>query len=191
MTRPYDRTRRAAAAAETTTRIVDAAENLLANAPLGALTLQAVAAGAGVTVQTVMRHMGGRDGCIDAVRARVVARIDGHRLAAAEGDVGAALSGLLRHYEADGRLILHLLAQAPHEPWALDAVEQGRAYHRAWVLRSFGPHLPSPAPERRVDALVAATDLYVWRLLRLDLGRSAADTAAVIETLTLAVLEPR
>lgn len=191
MPRSYDRTRRAAAAAETTARIVDSTERLLASAPLGALTLPAIAAGAGVTVQTVMRHMGGRDGCLAAVRERVAARVDQQRRAVGPGDVGASLRALLEHYETDGRLVLHLLAQASDEPWARDAAESGRMYHRAWVLWSFGHRLPEPAPEPLVDALVAATDLYVWRLLRLDLGRSAEATAHVIESLTLAILEPR
>jgi hypothetical protein len=36
---------------------------------------------------------------------------------------------------------------------------------------------------------VAATDLYVWKLLRLDLGRSVASTEAVIARLVRATLE--
>jgi len=191
VTRPYDRSRRAAAAAATTTRIIDATEHLLARGAVRDVTLPAIAAGAGVTVQTVLRHMASRDGCLTAVAVRLRTRVDQQRRAAAPGDVPAALSDLLQHYEAEGRLILHLLAQAPAEPWALAAVEEGRAYHRAWVLRTFGPRLPSPPDDRTVDALVAATDLYVWRLLRLDLGRPRADVAAVIDTLTQAVLERR
>ena len=37
--------------------------------------------------------------------------------------------------------------------------------------------------------MVAATDIYVWKLIRLDLGRSAAHTQSVIERLTSAALE--
>lgn len=189
MTRPYDRTRRAAAAEETTRKIVDSTERLLAGGTLGALTLPAIAAGAGVTVQTVIRHLGSRDGCLAAVRERVARRVDEQRRVAEPGDVAGALRGLLHHYESEGRLILHLLAQAADEPWKQEAAESGRLYHRAWVVWSFGPLLPDPIPEPTIDALVAATDLYVWRLLRLDLGRSADATAHVIETLTRAILE--
>ena len=189
MPRPYDRRRRAAAAAETTTRIVDAAEALLVEGPLAGLTLPAVAARAGVTVQTVLRHLGSRDGVVAAVRARVAARVEEQRGRSAPGDLEGALRDLVAHYEAEGRLVLGLLAQASGEPWARAAVEEGRAFHRAWVLRCFGPHLPSPAPEPRVDTLVAATDLYVWRLLRLDLGRSPAEVEAVMLRLARGALE--
>jgi hypothetical protein len=40
-----------------------------------------------------------------------------------------------------------------------------------------------------IDALVVATDLSTWKLLRLDLGRSAEDTSAVLRTLVAAILE--
>lgn len=189
MPRPYDRRRRAAAAAATTERIVDSAERLLRQGPLAGLTLPAVADGAGVTVQTVLRHMGSRDGCLAAVRARVAARIQAQRGASAPGDVDGALAGLITHYETDGALVLALLAQAAHEPWAGQAMAEGRAWHRAWVLRCFGPRLPAPAPDELVDALVAATDLYLWRLLRLDLDRDPAQVHAVMRRLVLALLE--
>jgi hypothetical protein len=37
-----------------------------------------------------------------------------------------------------------------------------------------------PGDHVGVDALIVATDLSVWRLLRHDLGRSREETAAVI-----------
>ncbi len=191
MPRPYDRTRRAAAAAATHSRIVDAAEALLRSGTMAEFTLPAIAAGAETTVQTVLRHMGSRDGCLAAVRERVAARIDAQRGGSAPGDVEAALAGLLDHYETDGVLVLALLAEAPEEPWAREAIEQGRLYHRNWVLRCFGPLLPCHAPPDLVDALVAATDLYLWRLLRLDLGRDPSQVRAVFSRLVHALLEPK
>jgi hypothetical protein len=76
-------------------------------------------------------------------------------------------------------LILNLLSQEHTNELAARAAREGRDYHRAWVLRCFGPML-EPADTTAVDALVAATDLYVWKLLRLDLGRSAEETTAAI-----------
>jgi hypothetical protein len=103
--------------------------------------------------------------------------------------VGGAVADLVAHYEAEGRLVLKLLAQeAGDEPIAGRAAEEGRVYHRAWVERCFGPLLPN-ADRDSVDALVAATDLYVWKLLRLDLGRSPAATEAVLVRLVRSVLE--
>lgn len=193
MPRAYDNTRRAQAAAETSERIGRATEELLTRQPTAAVTLQAIAEAAGVTVQTVLRHMGSREGCFLAAAQRVSARVDAHRAHAAPGDVDAALAGLLTHYEADGRLILNLLASEPTDDFASAAVEQGRAYHRAWVARCFGPHLPDEpgAHAAAVDALVAATDLYVWKLLRLDLGRAPEDVAAVVSRLVRGVLGAR
>ena len=189
MTRSYDMSTRARRAAETAERIVDATEELLAAGPIGDVTLDAIAAGADVSVQTVLRHMGSRDGGFEAVAKRLAARVDTQRGGTVPGDVDAAIAALMRHYEAEGRLILNLLAQeGGGDPLVLHSTETGRSYHRAWVERCFGPRLP-PADPEAIDALVAATDLYVWKLLRLDLGRSAAATEAVLARLVRGLLE--
>ncbi len=189
MPRAYDNSKRARDAARTTERIVAATEELLAGGPIGEVTLQAIAAGADVTVQTVLRHMGSRDGCFAAVGECVGARIDAQRGGTEPGDVDAAIATLIAHYEAEGRLMLNLLAQeGGAEAVPREAAEAGRAYHRAWVVRCFGPWPQEPDPQV-VDALVAATDLYVWKLVRLDLGRSPQATEAVVARLVRSILE--
>jgi hypothetical protein len=111
------------------------------------------------------------------------------REASAPGDVEGAIAGLLAHYEAEGRLVLNLLTQEQGgDPLVVEAARTGRDYHRAWVQRCFGPCL-GDASETTIDALVAATDLYAWKLLRLDLGRSPEATRTVIFALVNAVLE--
>lgn len=187
--RSYDNTRRAAAAAATTDRVAAVTEALLVEGPVAGVTLQTIADRSGVTVQTVLRHMGSRDGCFAAVRERLVARIDAHRANTPPGDIEAAITGLLAHYESDGRLVLNLLEQASSEPLAQEAASAGRAYHRAWVERCFGPSLRIGDRELALDALFAATDLCVWKLLRLDLGRSPQATSAIMTRLVAAVLE--
>jgi AcrR family transcriptional regulator len=212
--RPYDMTLRAKRAAETNERIVRATETLLLEGPLAEVTLKAIAAGAQVTVQTVLRHMGSRDGCLEAVAERLGERVAEQRGASAPGDVDGAIAGLVDHYEADGRLVLNLLAQeGGGEPLARRAAEVGRAFHRDWVQRCFAPWLGDAGDagdvrervdagdvrervdagdvRERVDALVAATDLYVWKLLRLDLGRSREAAEGVLRHLVTAVLEAR
>src|SRR5262245_24192020 len=131
MPRAYDMSRRARAAAMTGERIIARAEAFLAERPIGELTLEAIARGAGVTVQTVLRHVGSREGCIEAVKVRVAARIEVQRGRSAPGDVGAAVDEVLAHYEAEGRLVLNLLAQESASSVAREVVETGRAFHRA------------------------------------------------------------
>ncbi len=190
MTRSYDMTVRGRRAARTTERIVTATEALLREGPLGEVTLEAVARGAGVSVQTVLRHMGSRQGCLEAVGARVRARVQEQRSRAGPGDVRGALMELVAHYEAEGRLVLHLLAQEGVEPFARGAAATGRDYHRAWVRRCLGNSADPPDPET-LDALVAATDLYVWKLLRLDLARSPGEVTRVMIRLVQGILEPQ
>lgn len=189
MVRTYDMTNRAQQAAQTTHRIAEATETLLTERPIVDVTLQSIAEESGVTVQTVLRHMGSREGCFGVVRQQLGTRVQEQREGSAPGDVEGAIAGLLAHYEAEGRLVLNLLTQEHGgDPLVVEAAQTGRAYHRAWVQRCFGPRLREPS-ETTVDALVAATDLYIWKLLRLDLGRSPDATRTVISALINAVLE--
>ena len=188
MSRPYDMTGRAQAAERTRDRILTATEDLLATRPIDEVTLPAIAADAGVSVQTVLRHTGSRDGCFRLVAQRVQQRVGAQREASAPGDVRGALEGLMEHYEAEGRLVRNLLAQEPRDDFAAEAAATGRAYHRAWVQRCFGPRMRS-SETTEVDALVAATDLSVWTLLREDLGRTPTEVAAVMTRLVDALLE--
>lgn len=189
MARSYDMSRRSAMADRTAERIVTATETLVAGGPLSEVTLASIAEGAGVTVQTVLRHMGSREGCLEAVGRRVSARVAQQRGHTEPGDVRAAIAELTAHYEAEGRLVLNLLGQEQaSDDTAAHAVAEGRAFHRAWVERCFGPLMPTLNQES-VDAVVAATDIYVWKLIRLDLGRSRTATEAIITRLTRAALE--
>lgn len=187
MARAYDNRQRAARAAETRERVAAVAEALLTSGPVADLTLPRIADGAGVTVQTVLRHFGSRDGCLQAVAARVRERIEAQRGGEGPEDPATAVARLVDHYEREGRLVLHLLGQAPTgDPFAAAAAAEGRAFHRAWCARCFEV---SEDDRTRLDALVAATDLSVWKLLRLDLGRSPEETRAVVTRLVHAVLE--
>lgn len=188
MSRRYDMTNRARGAAETRERILDVTEELFATVPFKDVTLQSIAQGSGVTVQTVLRHMGSRDGCFEAMARRLGSRVDKQRGHTAPGDVEAAVDEVLAHYEAEGRIVLSLLGQERSDPQLADAVAIGRAQHRAWVERAFGPRLGTQPSEGTVDSLVLATDIYVWKLLRLDLGRSLEATREIVVKLVRALL---
>ena len=189
--RPYRQSARAEAAAQTGRDILAAAASLWRERALDAVTLADIAERAGVTVQTVLRRFGSKDGVIDAAIASDAAGITRERDDAPVGDVTGALDVLLAHYEADGDAALRTLAIEARYPAAQRVAAHGRAYHRAWCARVFAPSLPPPEADAyasRLDAFVAATDLYVWKLLRRDLGRSAAATRAAFDALVGALV---
>jgi hypothetical protein len=95
------------------------------------------------------------------------------------GDVAGAVANVVEHYERWGRNRLRLLSQEDRIDLVAEHVRGGRAYHVTWVEQTFAPQLAGlrgPARKRRVAALVAATDVYTWKLLRLDLGLSRVET---------------
>ena len=177
---------RAEAAARTARDILAAAAALWRERPLDEVTLAAIAARAGVSVRTVIRRFGSREGVIAACIAADAAGIDAERARVAPGDVGGALAVLLAHYERDGDAVLRTLAVEETVPEARAIARAGRAAHRAWCARVFAPYLPDSGDGShgaRLDAFVAATDLSLWKLLRRDLGRSAEETARVLRAL--------
>jgi len=189
--RGYRQTLRAQKTAETDDRIVAEAERLFSTEPFDRVTLAAITEAAGVTIPTLQRRFGNKEGVFAAFGDRVRARVQKQRGAPPAGDVRAALAELMAHYEAEGRMMWHLLRQEQDVPMLKRALAEGRAFHRAWVESVFADALvPESTPKARrarADALVAVTDLFVWKLLRLDLGRSRADVAASIAAMAEAV----
>jgi AcrR family transcriptional regulator len=175
--RGYTMTARAQAVEATRTSILDALVQLSMEHLLPDIALDDVASRAGVSVQTVLRHFGSRDGLFDAAMTH-------GQLAAAEerrapvGDVEEAVRILMDHYEQRGRGVLLLLAQEQVDARVAQITRDGRLLHRRWVEEVFGPLLPAGAAWRdeAVDLLVVATDVYAWKLLRLDRELSRAAT---------------
>lgn len=189
-TRPYRQRARAEAARATHTRIMDALVALVMERGTTAVPLADVAARAGVTVPTVLRHFGSRDGLFEETFAYARDVILTEREAPV-GDPAAAVDVVVDHYEARGRGMLTLLAHEAHDAGAARITAEGRAQHRAWVQTTFAPFLaPLPAPdaEALTDLLVVATDLQTWALLRRDRGLPRDTTAARMLALVRAVL---
>ena len=183
-TRLYRQSTRAEQAADTGRRIVAAFRRMISETGLEDVTLDAVAADAGVTVQTVIRRFGGKQGLIQATVETMDSEIISVRRSE-PGDVAAGLKALLRDYETTGDLVVHLLAQERRQPALAAALAKGRAGHREWVEQLFGPLLPAPKPlrERTMAALVGATDVYMWQILRRDQRRSQKETERVMRLL--------
>jgi hypothetical protein len=97
-------------------------------------------------------------------------------------EVDAVVRYLGAHYEDAGDLVLRLLSEERRLAVAAEIVSRGRKLHRDWVARTFAPWLEplDPSARRRRHALlVAATDVYTWKLLRRDarLGRPQYELA--------------
>lgn len=177
--RPYRMQARAAAAEATRQRILDAAEATYEALPLNEVTLAAVAERAGVSVQTVLRHFGTRDGLLLAALANSIAKMGGDRTVAPDADVKEIVGVLVDHYEEFGARILRWLSQEEREPTMSLLSGVGRAYHLEWCKQAFEPVLKGmrgKRRERRAFQLAALTDVYVWKILRHDRELGVAET---------------
>lgn len=189
MPRTYDMSKRSQKAAQTTRNIIAVTERLLTEKSLEEINLKIIAQETDVTVQTVLRHMESRDGCLQAVAERVSSRVEKQRGSTEPGNIPNIIDTLIEHYEKEGRLVLNLLAQEYRgDTFASNFTNEGRAYHRKWVERSFSPHLSGKSSDV-IDGLVAVTDVYTWKLVRLDLGRSRDKTKKVILNMVKKILE--
>jgi AcrR family transcriptional regulator len=185
--RPYTMVARAEAAAATAERILDAAVEVFWDLPTDQISLDEVGRRAGVTVQTVIRRFGGREGLLAAAVERESDRIRSQRLQAPVGDVTSAVHVLTDHYEALGDRVLKMLADEDRIPGLRKIADRGRAVHREWCERVFAPALsgvPSADRARRLAQLVAVCDVYTWKLLRLQARLTRRQTElALVELL--------
>jgi AcrR family transcriptional regulator len=180
---------RAATTAETRRRILRAVLDLHVERFHDQITLEDVARRAGVTVQTVLRHFGSRDLLVTAAAEQATSEVLAHRSAAPVGDVDGAVENLLDHYEEWGRSALRLLAQEERVPQLRVVANRGRALHYQWVERTFGPFLAETSDPTLRPKLVALTDVFIWKLLRLDLGLDRSRTESTVASMIRAVVE--
>jgi len=179
---------RAEAAAATRVRIVRAVLELHVERFHDQITLDDVARRAGVTVQTVLRHFGSRDHLVSAAAEQATSEVVAQRSAAPVGDIDGAVENLLDHYEEWGRSALRLVAQEERFPQLRAVADGGRAAHYAWVERTFGPFLAETSDPLLRPKLIALTDVFTWKLLRLDLGLDRTGTASALASMIRAVV---
>jgi AcrR family transcriptional regulator len=188
--RRYSQRARAQAAAATGQRIIDAFLQRLMKQWYDEITLDRVAEDAEVTVQTVVRRFGGKVGLL-ASAVKVLANQINAQRAAPRGDVGRLVDNLIADYEQRGDAVIRLLALEPRHPALKDVLNFGRSEHRQWVTSAFAEPLGKLGlgpRERALDALVIATDVYTWKILRRDLARSVAASTSTIKGLIDATL---
>jgi AcrR family transcriptional regulator len=171
--RPYHQTARAQAAAQTRTRILEVAAAEFLARWYDEVTLAAVARQAGVSQQTVINHFRSKEGLLEAC----IEHLDPEQSRRAHPDDPVA--GVVYDYERGGDATIRMLALEERVPALRAFMERGRAGHRAWIQEAFADRLSAddgPARDQAIVMHLAATDVYVWKLLRRDMGLSREAT---------------
>ncbi|HEX8754194.1 MAG TPA: TetR/AcrR family transcriptional regulator [Solirubrobacterales bacterium] len=179
--RAYRQVARVEATERTTQAIVAAAQQLFREEELAELPLDRIAARAGVSTRTVLRHFGSKEGLMEAAMSDAEARVRASR-EAPPGDLEAAIRALVDHYEEMGDEVVRRLAASERYPLVRQATESGERLHREWVEAVFAADLEGLSARRRRERLAllaTVTDVYTWHLLRRrhGLARAATETA--------------
>ncbi len=188
--RQYRQTARAEAAELTRRTIAEAFVDCWREQSFDDITLDEVARRAGVSVRTVIRQFGAKEGLISGFIAYRSPDVE-QRRTVSPGDIDHAIERLFENYEADGDATVRALAQEQRHPALRPIIDQGRRGHRTIAAANFAPWLqPLAAPQqtRALDALVIVTDVYTWKLLRRDMGRPEAEARSTMRALVEAVL---
>jgi AcrR family transcriptional regulator len=174
---------RADAVAHTREQILEAAMRLSEERLGFAIGLADVAERAGVTVRTVLRHFGSRDGLFESLLSFAREQVVGER-ATPVGDTARATQTIVGHYELRGDRVMRMLEEESVDARIAEHVAQGRRVHRDWVRTTFAPQLAQAADRKALeDLLVVATDVYTWKLLRRDARLSRARTEERMQTM--------
>jgi AcrR family transcriptional regulator len=189
--RQYTMTARADAARETGERIQAAAFALLSTRYYDDVTLDAIASDADVTVQTVIRRFGSKDGLVRALITPVTSQVSAQHAEAPVGDIPGIVANLLEHYERTGDLAMLLLRQEERVAPYAEATAVGKRFHADWVRSVFAPWLDTRSGverERLHAKLVATCDVYTWYLLHRQQGLSPRQTELALTELLKGVL---
>jgi AcrR family transcriptional regulator len=188
--RSYHQSVRAVATEATGQRIVDAFLSRLMEHWFDEITLDQVAEDAAVTVQTVVRRFGGKEGLLKSAVKVLAAQIEAQR-AAAPGDLDELVENLIGDYEKTGDAVVRMLALEQRHPAVKPVLELGRGEHRKWTANAFAAPLKQLEDSERqqaLDAMVILSDVYTWKLLRRDMGRSIRATAATMTKMLQATI---
>jgi AcrR family transcriptional regulator len=193
--RPYKKVAREQSRQRTREALLDAATDAFFEGNWLKASLESVAAKAGVTKQTLLRHFGSKDGLAMQALMRGAAQIRDQRWSTPTSDVPGAVDNLLDHYEAWGRRSLRMGAWQQSDSPVLALISQAaRQVHYEWVEHAFAPWLEGldeEARTRRRAALIAVCDLQVWWILSHDLGLARAQVHAILTDLIERLLGER
>lgn len=187
----YDNTNRQLEAEKTRQAIILAVARLWEKHSFRDITLQLVAQEAGVTTRTILRKFGSREGLFNEALSREAARISAERGKATPGDVEETLKVLLRSYESMGDAAIRNIYLEPELEIAQKIGDSGRRIHREWCMRMFAPFLPDAGHREYETALasyIAATEFYLWKLLRKDMRCTEKQTFTVFRNLIVGLI---
>ncbi|MEQ1884176.1 MAG: TetR/AcrR family transcriptional regulator [Bryobacteraceae bacterium] len=191
-TRAYHQEARAQQTEANIQGIVDATVALVRSARrVSEITLDHIAERCGLTVRTILRRFGSRDGLMALAFTQIQSEIDGSKVRTPAGDIDSALKSLLSQYEEMGDLNIRALEEEDQIPQLHEMLQFGRASHREWLRSTFGPHLAGKGAEEQEQWLTtyyAATEVYLWKVLRRDLGLDRDQTAATFRRLVDGVM---
>lgn len=186
--RRYTMRDRAESTAKTRDRILDAVISLSEERLSLEIVLADVSERAGVSVQTVLRHFGSRQGLFEQAQVRQVAQVRAER-STPIGDAASAVRTIVVFYDRIGEWSLRLQAQEHSDKLSRQTVRLGRRVHREWVEEVFAPQLKGRNDrEELVDLLVVATDVLTWKILRRDGGMDRSATCKRMLRLVHAIL---
>jgi AcrR family transcriptional regulator len=180
--RTYVKVARAQRELRTRTALLEAAERAFFAGIWEATTLDAVAAGAGVTKQTLLRHFGTKDGLLEQTFQRAYDRVQAQRMRAPADDIDAAVENLLEHYDSVGDASLKIAAMRGGQ-LITELGRRARQLHYDWIDHAFGAWLAALLPRDRAHVratLITICDVRAWDILTNELGLSRADTKAAL-----------
>jgi AcrR family transcriptional regulator len=155
--------------------IMNAMAELWLEVPLSELTLDRISQRSGVTVRTILRKFGSKEGLLRACIEKEGDKFTSKRMQVTPGDLPAILDALLEEYEHMGDALIRTLTVEYEFPTTQGLLRKARQIHREWCANVFDPFLPlksSDNYETYLSAFIAGTEFYLWKLLRRDLGKS-------------------
>lgn len=188
--RTYQMSKRAESAAQTERDIFAVTVAMWRERPLGDITLEDIAERAGVSTRTIIRRYGSKEGLFETCVKISASDQENNRDQAKVGDIEDIIHCLLTDYEIHGDAMIRTLASEEQLEVAKCVLETGREQHREWCKKMFAPYLPAKTDalyEQELLAFIAATELYLWKLLRRDLKHSFSDTRRTFMRLVTAL----
>lgn len=182
----YDNSKRLIEAENTRLKIIKAFGRLWNQYSIKEITLEMVSGEAGVTTRTIMRKFGSKEGLLAESLTVLAAEIESSRKETKASDIDAVLQALLSNYETMGEAAIRTISLEPELEIARQIGQKGRELHRNWCIQMFSSYLPDPnTPEFEIqlNSFIAATEIYLWKLMRKDLKLSKEQTFEIFKNM--------